>query len=379
MPGKIVIDLAPSEGNPRNSEGAMIRLSDGRILYAYSRYCGDSNDDHAPGDIWGIVSSDEGDTWEELGIIVDHNDYSSQNVMSVSLMKMQDGSTGIFYLVKWGPHDLRTMFKRSYDCGQTWTEPVCCMPYSGYFVVNNDRVVRLSDGSIMIPAALHRTLYGPNGPIGNDGRGEVHFFVSHDDGFTWSENPCIVVMPHLRHSHSGLQEPGIIELSPGNLWCWARTDRGYQYETFSLDGGLTWSPAEPSAFSSPCSPMTVKRMPDGRLLAIWNPKPNYNGRDADGHIDLNAGRTPLVCALSSDNGKTFNTARPLVLENDLQAGFCYISAFFTWDDSVLLSYCAGGPEDGGCLSRARIRKIALSELDVPSNNDEPKLHLWHQL
>ena len=48
MLGKIILDLPPSPGNPRNSEGAMLRLNDGSILFIYSRFCGsDAADDAA--------------------------------------------------------------------------------------------------------------------------------------------------------------------------------------------------------------------------------------------------------------------------------------------------------------------------------------------
>ena len=36
----LVLDLKPQEGNPRNSEGAFIRMDDGTLLFAYSRYSG---------------------------------------------------------------------------------------------------------------------------------------------------------------------------------------------------------------------------------------------------------------------------------------------------------------------------------------------------
>ena len=38
MLGKIILDLPPSPGNPRNSEGAMLRLNDGSILFIYSAF-----------------------------------------------------------------------------------------------------------------------------------------------------------------------------------------------------------------------------------------------------------------------------------------------------------------------------------------------------
>lgn len=34
----LVWDKGPSTGNSRNSEGSFIRIPDGRILFAYSRY-----------------------------------------------------------------------------------------------------------------------------------------------------------------------------------------------------------------------------------------------------------------------------------------------------------------------------------------------------
>ena len=47
MKTRIVHQIPPSENNPRNSEGAFIRAKNGDILFAYSRYKGDSVHDHA--------------------------------------------------------------------------------------------------------------------------------------------------------------------------------------------------------------------------------------------------------------------------------------------------------------------------------------------
>ena len=44
MTNEIVLDLDPGNDNPRNSEGAFARLSDGRLIFAYSRFCGGSTD-----------------------------------------------------------------------------------------------------------------------------------------------------------------------------------------------------------------------------------------------------------------------------------------------------------------------------------------------
>ena len=37
-----------------------------------------------------------------------------------------------------------------------WSKAVRCIPAPGYFVLNNDRVVQLSTGRLVLPAAFHR-------------------------------------------------------------------------------------------------------------------------------------------------------------------------------------------------------------------------------
>jgi hypothetical protein len=89
--------LPPSEGNPRNTEGAFVTLKDGRILLAYSRFSGTS--DHAAATITGRFSSDGGRTWTETDTPVVGNE-GGMNVMSVSLLRLADGRIALFYLRK---------------------------------------------------------------------------------------------------------------------------------------------------------------------------------------------------------------------------------------------------------------------------------------
>lgn len=357
--GNVVLDLRPAEGNPRNSEGAFIELKDGRLLFAYSRFTGDSHSDDAVASIAARVSSDEGETWSEDRIIAVPADHEAINIMSVSFMRMANGDIGLFYVFRYGWHDTRLHLRRSSDEGQTWGEPVCCVPGPGYYVTNNDRVVRLSGGRLIVPCALHR-MRGESTTDWKsfDGRGIVYFFLSDDDGLTWREGKEFCVLPVPR-SASGLQEPGVLELANGVLWSWSRTDMGYQYEMFSHDGGETWSQPVPSVFTAPCSPLSVKREPrSGHLLAVWNPIPNYQTRKLERH---SWGRTPLVGAISKDEGKSWTQFFAAETEED-GGGYCYTTIHFT-GDSVLLAYCAGEEEDGICLARLKMRKIRLADID----------------
>ena len=60
MKFKLLHQIPPAENNPRNSEGTFIRGKNGEILFAYSRYTGESFHDHATCDIALIASFDEG-------------------------------------------------------------------------------------------------------------------------------------------------------------------------------------------------------------------------------------------------------------------------------------------------------------------------------
>lgn len=353
--GKIVHDLAPSEKNKRNSEGAFITLKDGRILFAYSLYGAGFHDD-SNADIATIISADGGETWSEPEIIFTADTHGTKNIMSVSLLRLNSGEIGLFYLVKAGFHDLRVVLRRSNDEGAFWSDAEFCIKRLGYSVVNNDRVIMLSNGRLIFPSAHHGVRLQPahsSFPYAVN-----YFYYSDDDGKTWFENDCAVSL-NSPHTKTGLQEPGILELAPGTLWCWARTDMGRQYEYFSRDFGSTWSNPEPSRFTSPPSPLSMKRIPGtNKLLAVWNPTPNYLTYKLD--FGKQGDRKRLLYAIGDCNGADWSD--PVVLEDDDESGYCYTAIHFT-ESAVLLAYCAGNDlKDYSILSRLRIRKINLADL-----------------
>ncbi len=67
---KVVLDLPPGPGNPRNSEGSFIELRDGRLLLIYSHFVGDDSNDHAKARLCARYSSDAGESWSDDSIIV---------------------------------------------------------------------------------------------------------------------------------------------------------------------------------------------------------------------------------------------------------------------------------------------------------------------
>ncbi len=366
-------DLAPKKsdilnpyGNPRNSEGSFLRLRDGRIAFAYSRYRGNSADDHAYAEIACVFSYDGGETFEDERILVRPNAdpaADETNCMSVTLLRLGNGDVGLFYLLKRNNIVSEYLLRRSSDEMETFGEPTLCVASDmpGYYVVNNDRVVRMSNGRLIVPAAHHPSAMGYRGQTDcYDGRATAAFYASDDDGYTWRRISAMLALPSVAYSGTGLQEPGLIELTPGVLYAYFRTDLGRQYESVSIDGGANWFPIQASRFTSPASPLLIKRNEySGKLYAIWNPVPEYYGRPAA--KVWTGGRTPLVIAEGEFTAGGIRWGTPKRIEDDPAAGFCYPAILFLNEREAVMSYCAGGvdPTDGMCLVRTRIRKVEL--------------------
>ena len=115
--------IEPTAAQPRNSEGDLIELTDGRLCLIYTRFRGGASD-HSEADLAMRISSDGGKTWSEDEIVVPHE--GGRNVMSVSLLRLQDGRIALFYLRKNSLTDCRPLMRTSTDEGQSWSEPTAC-------------------------------------------------------------------------------------------------------------------------------------------------------------------------------------------------------------------------------------------------------------
>lgn len=357
---EITLQLPAGEENPRNSEGDFARLSDGRILFAYSKYVGASGHDDAPCNVSAVISANAGRTWASVPFyLAEAKDHGAKNIMSVSLQRLAGGTLCLFYLCKQNGQSEIYLKRMTDEKTLSFENAELIVPQMKniYYVVNNCRICKLSDGSLLLPVARHRIVRKPNGQKSGIYFGNCAFFKGDPDGRNWRQESKVISMRHPGFSVTGLQEPGAVELPDGDLYGYYRTDRGFQFESISEDGGKTWTVPVPSRFTSPDSPMLIRRNPySGLYYAFWNPVPNFNGRLNREKRWIHAGRNPFVMAVS-ENGRDFSEFT--VIESAEDHGFCYPGLIFLNEKELLLSYCCGGKEDGTCLSRTCVRYIEL--------------------
>ncbi len=370
--GREVLFIPARPGSVRDGEGSFARLSDGRILFAYTEYYGENFYDHGIAHIVGCYSADEGERWTEPALLLE-KDAEAVNIMSPSLMILSDGALGMVYLRKaiaGGKLSCDPWFRRSDDFGASWGDPVHCVEEAGYYCAVNDCVC-VHGGRIYLPASSH-SMYTADGcaPADPARMNSALVVCSDDDGRAWKtlyryECPF--------GKDIGMAEPGVYVRENGDIWNWMRTCAGHQYQCVSKDGGQTVSAPVPNfCFSSPDSPMRVRKC--GKyLVAVFNPVPFYCSSEF-----LQAGthprRTPLVCAVSEDDGDSFGidgdycidghnrgfVENCYLLESDRDNTYCY-PAIQPVEGGFLVAYYHSN-NSGFNLNSTRILKVGYEEL-----------------
>ena len=346
---QVTLQLPPGPDNPRNSEGDLIKLKDESVLLVYTHFTAGAGD-HAKAFLAGRVSNNQGKTWSQEDTTVIPNE-GGMNIMSVSLLRLQDGRIALFYLRKNSTDDCRPLMRISDDEAKTWSDPLETIPDSeiGYYVMNNDRAVQLKSGRLILPLAQH---VGPDWEKWT-GYGKAVCYVSDDTGQTWKRTERVADAVLSNGKPLMVQEPGLIELKDGRVMMFSRTNGGSQYLSYSKDRGETWSNWVSSEIISPVSPATIERIPStGDLLIVWN-----NHRDIDS--SRKGKRTPLTAAISTDDGQTWKQVQSLF--DNPHGWYCYTAMEFV-GDHVLLEHCAGDRRENNGLALSQVTRVPIEWL-----------------
>ena len=306
---------------PRNSEGSIAVLPDGRWLLAWTAYYG-GHWDEDPAHIMGKWSLDKGETWGEPFILKEND--AERCVASASLAMVDDGSIGLVYSHKKNETDeCRPHFQKSSDGGQSFGAdrtlvPEATTPWYGGAL--NGSLFQMSTGRLVAPIYAPQTVMAAY----SDDRGESWELSSRS---TTVEAPG----PYYAYPSGGATEPVAFERDDGTLLFMFRTALGTLYAAESTDGGETLSDAYDTGLMSPRAPCAVGRIPaTGDIMVVWNrarPMPNDHGP-----------RTPLTAAISRDEGRTWGNVKDL--EPDRDTINTYPSLAFD-GDLVLVTYSLG--------------------------------------
>ncbi len=235
----------------------------------------------------------------------------------------RDKTLWLYY--KFGPNPMSWTAARrwSRDHAQSWSE-IEHLPAGLYGPIKNKPLV-LADGAIVSGTSVESY------------RAWACWVErSTDDGRTWSRHGPITVPgePH------GIIQPAIVPLGRGRLRMFFRATQriGRICYADSADGGLTWTPARPTALPNPNCGIDAVALRDGRIVLVYN------------HTEK--GRSPLNVAVSKD-GESWNMF--LTLESE-PGEFSYPAVIQASGGSVHLTYT---------WHRRRIKHVEIPLAEIP--------------
>ena len=247
-------------------------------------------------------SRDGGRTWQEQGRM--RMEWNLPGMISdggISFLRLQDGRLAFLaHRHVQGLHGGgRPVFSVSDDDGLSWAPARLVGEPEGIWYVMNDRLIQMRNGRLLVPVS--RMAEGMGTREGDRNLGLC--FFSDDGGETWR---CSRTPASLKDAR-GMAEPCVAEIDDGRLIILARTGSGFKYRSWSADGGDTWSAPEPTTLEAACAPLTLKTLPDGRLIVFYNHA-----------VPLCRGaffpRTPLCYAVSADGGKSWG--KPVLVDDE---------------------------------------------------------------
>jgi predicted neuraminidase len=224
------------------------------------------------------------------------------------LFQPKDGPLLLFYKVGPAPSSWWGLLRSSEDGGKTWSEGRR-LP-EGFLGPVKNKPVQLADGAILCPSSTEASGRTPGW--------RLQFERTVDLGRSWtkSEPPIGEATP------INAIQPSILLHGNGVLQAVGRTKEGRVFQTWSEDGGKSWSALALTDLPNPNSGTDAVTLRDGRQLLVYN------------HNAQPKGRTPLNIAVSKD-GKSWQAA--MVLESE--AGeYSYPAVIQTGDGLVHISY-----------------------------------------
>jgi len=231
------------------------------------------------------------------------------------LFKPKEGPLMLFYKVGPSPRQWWGMLMTSQDDGRTWSRPrrlgtdKKLGSNSNLIGPVKDKPIQLKDGSILCPSSTEHEGW------------RAHFELTRDLGGTWQ-----VIGPINDGREFGVIQPTILTYPGGKMQALCRSRQNVIAQTWSDDGGRTWSKIIATKLPNPNSGIDAVTLSDGRQLLVYNHTVRGGG--------FPSGRNMLNVAVSKD-GENWKTV--LTLERS-QGEYSYPAVIQTSDGKVHATY-----------------------------------------
>lgn len=287
---------------------SILELANGDLLCVWF---GGTRERHPDVNLW-LARKPKGGKWQKP---VSVSDGDGKTLFNPVLVQLKGGDIQIYFLSP-GIDDGQVI--TSCDNGYTWSK-MKNLPegFTGPLV---NKPVYMDDGTIIAGASLQ----------GEPGK-RIHAERSTDNGKTWTKTESISDPVNTKYK---IIQPTILVHSQQKLQILARPNASNSdtklAQTWSEDGGLTWSPVSDAALPNNNSAVDAVTLDDGRHLLV------YNHSTRENPVGGRKGRGILTVALSNDG---INWEAAAVLEYRTgQVQYSYPAVIQTKDGLVHVTY-----------------------------------------
>jgi predicted neuraminidase len=274
---------------PECHASTIVEVEDGLI----AAWFGGTEERHSDVGIW--ISMNLDGNWSKPVEVANgfYNDSLRYPTWNPVLFQPKNGPLMLFYKVGPNPREWWGMLITSENGGRSWSTPVKLGENEkiGHLLgpVKN-KPIQLKDGTILCPSSTEMV-------VGNETNWRVHFETTKDFGKTWQ-----IIGP----IHDGVDfdaiQPSILTYHDGKMQVLCRSRQNVISQSWSDDGGLTWSKMSATELPNPNSGTDAVTLADGRQLLIYN----HTVRRSE----FPAGRNMLNLAIS-ENGNDWKPVMTL--------------------------------------------------------------------